>query len=210
MQGTRERVLQLIIEHREVRVEELADALGITGAAVRRHLDHLRADGLIDARQVRQPTGRPYHAYHPTEAAEGSLPGHYAELIARMLQSVSEQDVAVGVTSRMAESVAARHRSEVRATGGEDVIAQVTESLKREGILDGWRQEADGFHLVNGSCPYRWAAEVSSLPCESDRKVIELLVGEHVEQVHRIVDGSPICEYLVNSNPNATAPAGAH
>jgi predicted ArsR family transcriptional regulator len=38
---------------------------------------------------------------------------------------------------------------------------------------------------------------VSSLPCEADRKAIELLLGVDVEQIHRIVDGSPMCEYLV-------------
>ncbi len=210
MQGTRERILEYIIHQRESRVEDLAGALGITTAAVRRHLDHLRADGLIEARSVRQATGRPYYAYHPTDAGLGKIPEAYAELMARMLTSVSErEEVAEAVSGRMAETVASRHRDEIHAQRGEAVIVQVTESLKQEGILDSWRREADGFHLVNGTCPYRMAAEVSSLPCESDRKAIELLVGEHVEQTHRIVDGSPVCEYLVRLEANEAAPAGA-
>ena len=75
----------------------------------------------------------------------------------------------------------------------------MTASLRQEGILESWRAADDGFHLVNGTCPYRKAAEISPLPCESDRKAIELLLGLDVEQLNRIVDGSPICEYLVRT-----------
>jgi predicted ArsR family transcriptional regulator len=201
MQGTRERILALIVERREARVEELADALDITSAAVRRHIDHLRADGLVDARTVKQPTGRPYYAYYPTEAANGAMPAAYADLLERMLRGLGERDEVVSqVMESVAEALAQKHRSEVDEPVGGDVelrIVQVTESLRHDGILQSWHSGVDGFHLLNSTCPYRKAAEISSLPCESDRKAIELLLGLDVEQLNRIVDGSPVCEYLV-------------
>lgn len=203
MLGTRERVLELVIERREARVEELAEALEITTAAVRRHLDHLRADGLVDVRAVKQATGRPYYAFYPTEQARGAMPAPYADLLERMLRSLGErEDVIAQVMDSVAESVARKHRGEVTDTADETYetrIGQVTESLKQEGILQSWRADHDGFHLVNGQCPYRKAAEISPLPCQSDRKAIELLLGLDVEQLNRIVDGSPVCEYLVRS-----------
>lgn len=201
MQGTRDQVLQLVMERREARVEDLAEALGITPAAVRRHLDHLRADGLVDVRSVRQATGRPYHAFFPTERAFGALPLGYADLLERMLRSMGgREDITDAVAEQMAETVAARHRAELAGVAAGDPkerIVHVTESLKREGILEGWRAADDGFHLVNRTCPYRKAAEVSTLPCESDRRTIEKLLGEEVQLIHRIVDGAPVCEYLV-------------
>jgi predicted ArsR family transcriptional regulator len=200
MQGTRERILDFVIHHREARVEDLAAELGITTAAVRRHLDNLRADGLVDVRAVKQRTGRPYHAYHATEAA-APIPPHYADLLARMLHGLGERDdVIASVMASVAESLASRHRGEVAAHTDEELVAQVTESLREEGILESWRSEADGFHLVNGACPYHQAASISKLPCESDRKAIELLLGLDVEQLNRIVDGSPVCEYLVRGH----------
>ena len=203
MQGTRERVLTLVIDQHEARVEDLAEVLGITPAAIRRHLDHLRADGLVDARAVKQATGRPYYAYFPTERAAGPLPVAYAGLLERMLRSLGEREGAVeAVMEGVAESVASKHRSEVPPEADAEArIVFVTESLREEGILQGWRAATDGYHLVNGTCPYRKAAEISRLPCESDRKTIELLLGLDVEQVHRIVDGSPLCEYLVHTAP---------
>ncbi len=199
MQGTREQVLALVVQRREVRSEELAEALGISAVAVRRHLDNLRADGLVDVRSVKQATGRPYYAFFPTEKAGGELPPGYADLLARVLQSVEGRaDVTTAVAERMAESVARRHLSEIPvAASREERIVLATEGLREEGILDRWHAEQDGFHLVNCACPYRKAAELSDLPCESDRKAIEMLVGVEVLQVHRIVDGAPVCEYVV-------------
>lgn len=202
MQGTRERILELILERREVRVEELADELSITAAAIRRHLDHLRADGLVDARTVRQPTGRPFYSYFPTEAAQGKLPPSYADLLRRMLEGIGEREEVVGaVMESIAEALAARHREDLvdAPMSAEERIDAVTHSLREDGILDTWRAETDGFHLTNGTCPYIKAAEISTLPCESDRKAIEILLGGEVEQLHRIVDGSPVCEYLVRA-----------
>lgn len=197
MQGTRERVLTYVVQRHAVRVEELAAELGITAVAVRRHLDNLRADGFVEVRAVKQATGRPYHEYHPTEAALGVMPAHYADLMERMLRSVAAKEE---VMASVAEALAERHRGELHVRPGaaaEERVEQVTESLKGEGILRDWRSEDDGIHLINDACPYLRAAEISKLPCESDRKAIELLLGLDVEQLNRIVDGSPICEYLV-------------
>jgi predicted ArsR family transcriptional regulator len=202
MQGTRERILEFIVHRREARVEELAAELRISAVAVRRHLDHLRADGLVDVRAVKQATGRPYHAYHATERATPAIPAPYADLMERMLRSLGErEDVTASVMTSVAESLASRHRAEFGEISGtpEEKVVQVTASLKQDGILETWHTEEDGFHLVNGACPYLKAAEISNLPCESDRKAIELLLGLDVEQLNRIVDGSPICEYLVHA-----------
>ena len=202
MQGTRERILEFILEHREVRVEELAAALGISSVGIRRHLSNLRADGLVGMRPVKQATGRPYYSYYPTELAVPAMPAAYADLLERMLRGLGERaDVSGSVTTSVAESLASRHRSEIgeQSTDPEEMIVQVTESLKQDGILDSWHAAEDGYHLTNGQCPYRKAAEISKLPCESDRKAIELLLGVDVQQLNRIVDGSPVCEYLVHA-----------
>jgi DeoR family transcriptional regulator, suf operon transcriptional repressor len=200
MQGTRDRILEIIVERGELRVEELSRDLGITAAAVRRHLDHLRADGLVDARSVKQTTGRPYHVYYATELATGEMPAAYAGLMERMLKSLESRHETQDVAKVVGESLASRYSSEVDASGSaeqKDRIESVTASLREEGILQRWYSSADGYHLVNEACPYLKAAEISELPCESDHKAIEVLLGESITQVGRIVDGASCCEYVV-------------
>ncbi len=192
--------MQYVVDRRDARVEDLASEFGITAAAVRRHLENLRGDGLVDLKAVKQPTGRPYHVYFATDKATQAMPPAYADLMERMLRSLGEQeDVSTAVMMSVAESLASRHRPEVSGLSAEELVAKVTESLRAEGILDEWHNEEDGIHLVNGRCPYHKAAEISKLPCESDRKAIELLLGRDVEQLNRIVDGAQCCEYLVRA-----------
>ncbi len=208
MLGTRERILELMVRKREARVEDFAEELGITAAAVRRHLDNLRADGLADVRAVKQATGRPYYVYFATGKGLSSGAAAYAELLERMLLGLGEEsDVIPVVTERMAQSLAEKHRQALAGIAGStpaERVGRVTEVLREDGILDEWHAADDGFHLVNGACPYRKAAEISSLPCDSDRKAIELLLGLDVEQLERIVDGAPVCEYLVRARQNPT------
>ena len=201
LHGTRDRVLEHVIENHGARVEEMAEALGVKPAAIRRHLDHLRADGLIESRPVKQATGRPFLSWYPTAKAAGEAPPAFADLFGRILGWLGKEHIDEAVATGVAATLAERHRDEVEGSAsGEDRVEHVTESLRSEGILETWRAEADGFHLLNSCCPYPQAAELSRLPCEADRQAISLLIGEDVEQIERIVDGSPCCEYRVQLN----------
>src|SRR5690242_4239802 len=55
---TRARVARLILENGSVTASALGESLGLTPAAVRRHLDALLAEGLIDIRRARPQAHR--------------------------------------------------------------------------------------------------------------------------------------------------------
>ena len=57
--GTREEILALLRRHTSMSVEELARAIGLAPATVRRHLDVLLRDDYVEVSQVRGGTGRP-------------------------------------------------------------------------------------------------------------------------------------------------------
>jgi predicted ArsR family transcriptional regulator len=111
----------------------------------------------------------------------------------------------------VAHDIAGAYRSSVTGSSIEERVAQTSEALKDEGIVDHWRKDADGFHLMNTACPYRKAAEASQAPCHADHRTVELLVGAPVEQVTRMVDGHHMCEYVVRAqgtHDDDTADAG--
>ncbi len=175
---------------------------------MRRHLDHLRADGLVDVRAERHGVGRPAFVFFPTEEAEERAPSGYSRLLSRLyagLRSLDEaqirgQDGASVLRTTFevaAEQVAQEHQAEVGADSLETRVAQTSQALQREGIVDAWEKGIEGFLLTNSACPYRRAASATRGPCELDRRAIELLVDAPVRQVSRIADGQPACEYIV-------------
>ncbi len=191
---------------KEATAADLADTLDVSHQAVRRHLDGLRADGMIDSRQVRHGVGRPSLVFFPTELGDEHSGRTYLQLLRRLFRHFEnvEGDTAGNQTldyvfSGIAAEVAAEHVAEVRGKTLAERVPQVSHALEGEGIVDGWHKEGDVFHMLNTECPYLRLAEMSDAPCHSDRRSIELLIGQPVEQTRRIIDGAPVCEYVVQS-----------
>jgi predicted ArsR family transcriptional regulator len=203
VETTRDQVLRIVRGHREATVSQIAETLGVTHQAVRRHIDGLRADGLIEARLERHGVGRPSLVFSATDRADGAAGQTYLQLLSRLFRHIEKEpegerrQMLEDMFAGIAQEVAAEHVSEVRGLTLDERVAQVTRALETEGIADGWRKEGDIFHIHNGECPYLRLAELSDAPCRSDRQSIELLVGAAVEQTRRIVDGAPLCEYVI-------------
>jgi predicted ArsR family transcriptional regulator len=152
----------------------------------------------------RHEIGRPAYVYSLTERAEEQS-AHYPRLVNRMVRRLAAlpeaQPLLARVFDGVADDVAGVYRAQVTGTTVEERVAETSAALKDEGIVDHWRKDADGYHLMNTICPYRRAAEASDAPCHADHRVVELLVRAPVEQVSRIVDGQHVCEYLVRDAP---------
>src|SRR5687768_5347827 len=128
MQSTREQVLAIVLERHGVRVEDVARSLELSTAGARRHLDHLRGEGMVDVRMVRQHSGRPYYEFFPTRKALEREGAAYSRLVERLISHVSRlgSDEVTGrtgaeiigeVLDKVAEDVALEHRSEIEGVG---------------------------------------------------------------------------------------------
>ena len=207
---TRSVLLRYIVEHGGATVAQLAQALPLADATVRRHLDKLEVETLVSTDLVRQGPGRPYHVYQATDAGVRRDRDHSSDLAARLLTQIkaghTDPDA---VAEGVAEAIVAPHRATFASDAPLDErVAQTVQLLRNEGILDGWNRDSDGIHLHNHACPYRSAADASDCVCESDRLAIEKLLGMSVEQVGSLVQGDAACEYLVPASEFPAQRAG--
>ncbi|MDP9238619.1 MAG: ArsR family transcriptional regulator [Chloroflexota bacterium] len=205
MKSTRELMRDVLAARGEATVADITAELRLNAANIRRHLEVMRAEGLVDVRIQRHDIGRPSYVYRLTERAE-ELSAHYPRLVDRMFRGIASlpaeqaadgQQFMAQVFDRVAEDIAGTYRTKVTGTTVAARVAETSAALKDEGIVDHWRKDDDGFHLMNTACPYRKAAESSDAPCHADHRVVEMLVGAPVDQVSRMVDGKPMCEYVV-------------
>jgi DeoR family suf operon transcriptional repressor len=206
VRSTREALRELLATHGACTVAQAAGELGLNQANIRRHFEVMRAEGLVDITMQRHVVGRPSYVYRLTERGE-ELSGHYPRLVKRMFNRLSVltaervasdgRPIVEQVFDGVSEDVAGAYRPAVTGVTLEQRVAETSDALKGEGIVDHWRKEEDGYHLLNTTCPYRKAAEASDAPCHADRRTVELLVQAPVAQLHRMVDGSAHCEYVV-------------
>ena len=93
-QGTRELVLDLVVEKGPVTASIIAKILGLTTAAVRRHITTLEESGDIAEHELAQTgprsRGRPARHYIATDIAHERLHDSYSEIATRAMSYLAQ------------------------------------------------------------------------------------------------------------------------
>jgi predicted ArsR family transcriptional regulator len=206
---TRDRVSALLLEHGPQTATELAGRLGISPAAVRRHLDSLVAAGRIEERAggqgghaAHRGRGRPARRFHLTDAGRSSFPHAYDDLALTALRyvaasggpdavrAVAEQQL-VGLEARASNAV----EQAVHARPGEPVdrAQALAAALTAEGYAATASAISGGGQLCQHHCPVAHVAAEFPQLCEAETAVIGRLVGTHVQRLATIAHGDGIC-----------------
>ncbi|MFN8638724.1 MAG: helix-turn-helix domain-containing protein [Dehalococcoidia bacterium] len=210
--STRDEVIRWLHEQGPASVGTLAERIGVSEGAIRRHMDIMVAEGLVESRLERQGRGRPGLVYSLSEAGEErTAAANYARLLDRLypaLESLPEAEVSglpgdalvQRLFEAVARGVASEYSAHVTATELPDRVGQVADALSGEGILTQVIDDGDAYRLVNVGCPYRSTATENHACCEADRRTIELLLELPVVQTARAVEGASMCEYVVQKS----------
>jgi predicted ArsR family transcriptional regulator len=199
---TRDRVAQLLLQRGSATTSELSGALGFSSAAIRRHLDAMLADGLVEARQrpVRGPRGRgrPARVFSLTATARESFPHTYDDIATAALRWIARHSGAAAVSDFAAAQVAGleeRCRAAMREAG-DDPLARaeaLASALTAEGYAAGASTIASGGQLCQHHCPVAQVAAEFPQLCEAETRVISRLVGTHVQRLATIANGDGVC-----------------
>ena len=201
--GTRARVARSILENGPSTAASLGARLGLTPAAVRRHLDTLQADGMIEGRQARvlghRGRGRPARVFVVTEAGRDAFEQDYDDLAVGALRFLAEtggeQLVGQCARRRVAE-LEERYRPMVEAADGPEAKAR---ALARSLSVDGYAASVEtaptgsGEQLCQHHCPVAHVAEQFPQLCEAETEAFARLLGTHVQRLATIAHGDGIC-----------------
>ena len=202
---TRDRVSALLLEHGPQTATELAARLGISPAAVRRHLDSLVSAGRLEERLTRDAhrgRGRPARRFHLTDAGRATFPHAYDDLALTALRYVAASggpDAVRAVAEQQLAGLEARASSAVQqavdARPGEPVdrAQALAVALTAEGYAATASAISGGGQLCQHHCPVAHVAAEFPQLCEAETAVIGRLVGTHVQRLATIAHGDGIC-----------------
>lgn len=203
---TRERVAQCILQQGPSTAADLAARLDLTPAAVRRHLDHLLEEGLLETREQRvyghRGRGRPAKVFALTDAGRDAFYQAYDDLAVTALRFLAEQggDEAVAAFARrrvaeLEERYAAAVDRAVHERGPGAASEALAEALTGDGYAASVRDgiTGTGAQLCQHHCPVAHVAAEFPQLCEAETEVFARLLGRHVQRLATIAHGDGVC-----------------
>ncbi|WP_372449248.1 helix-turn-helix transcriptional regulator [Streptomyces montanisoli] len=218
--STRGRVARSILDHGPSTVAELADRLGLTAAAVRRHLDALVADAVVEPRDKRvygsRGRGRPAKVFALTDCGRDAFDQSYDKLAADALRWIAS---AAGGGERGEAAVAAfararaaaqtdPYRAPVGEADPEGRAAALADALSADGYAAAARSAPGGAgeQLCQHHCPVAHVAEQFPQLCEAETEAFSHLLGTHVQRLATIAHGDGVCTTFIPRTPQGAAP----
>jgi predicted ArsR family transcriptional regulator len=197
---TRERVARSILELGPSTAAVLAERLDLTPAAVRRHLDHLVADGAVEAREPRvygtRGRGRPAKLFALTESGRDHFDQQYDDLALQALRFLAEtggEDAVMAFARRRVADLESNYRDILAAEPDVAPAEALARALTQGGYAASVRTGPVGAQLCQQHCPVAHVAHEFPQLCEAETEVISKVLGRHVQRLATIAHGDGVC-----------------
>jgi iron-sulfur cluster biosynthesis transcriptional regulator SufR len=202
---TRRRILIALKERGGMTADELADRLGISPVAVRRHLTNLERDRLVDHEEEQRGIGRPSYVYRLTEAANRIFPNNYDQLASHVLETIQElygPEAVSRIFEHRAQELARSYRPLITGGSLPDRLEQLIELREADGYMPALEQQEDGTYVLRQyHCPIIRVAEGCIEACSQELSLfVDLLDAEVIRQNHQVA-GDKQCSYRIRPRP---------
>ena len=203
---TKGQVARLILELGPSTAATLGSRLGLTPAAIRRHLDNLLAEGLIETRTARtygnRGRGRPAKVFVITDAGRSAFEHAYDDLATGALRFLAERAGPEAIAEFARAQIADLERRYAPAVDRGE-IAQRVQALAEALSADGYAASAGpaptigraggGEQLCQHHCPVAHVAAEFPQLCEAETEAFGRLLGTPVQRLATIAHGDGIC-----------------
>lgn len=213
--GTRVRLVRSLLSDGPSTVAALAARLGLTSAAVRRHLDLLSAEGAVEASERppygpvdRRGRGRPAKVFALTELGREPFEQAYDDLATdalRHLQAALGDEAVRAFARHRAADLVERIRPAVALAAPADRATALAVALTAEGFAASATPTAGGVQVCQHHCPVAHVAAEFPQLCEAETEAFASLLGGHVQRLATIAHGDHVCTTSVPHSSGATA-----
>jgi predicted ArsR family transcriptional regulator len=201
---TRERVARSILELGPSTAAVLAERMDLTPAAVRRHLDHMIAEGAVEAREPRtygvRGRGRPAKVFALTQAGRDRFDQQYDDLAVQALRFLEEtggDDAVMEFARRRVADLETQYHDIMAAEPGVEPAEALARALTLDGYSASVRQGPVGEQLCQQHCPVAHVAREFPQLCEAETEVIARLLDRHVQRLATIAHGDGVCTTFI-------------
>jgi predicted ArsR family transcriptional regulator len=200
---TRHAVCELLKRNGPQTVAQLGAALGVSGVAVRRHLEALEQDGLVRQTARPQGRGRPAHVYALTERGHDLFPRNYHQLVAQLLEAADTEfgDAAIErLFDHRQQTLTELYASRTQGRPLPELARALAAIQDENGYMADCVPAGEGRFMVREhNCAIARVAACWPTACRHELALFQRLAGPEVEveRVAHIQAGDPTCAYVL-------------
>lgn len=210
---TRDVVARSILENGPSTAAALSEKLGLTPAGIRRHLDALVSEGVLEAREphsaLLRGRGRPSKVFLMTDNGREKFEHSYDDLAVAALKfmsaQVGEQSIRAFADSRADDIIKKAsallekrsHKSEALAIFLSDQGYAATVAVKSQGE-----------EICQHHCPIAHVAAEFPQLCEAETRAFSELLGTHVQRLATIAHGDGVCTTFIPKTARSSTKRG--
>ena len=209
---TREVIARPILENGPSSALTLSERLGLTPAGIRRHLDALVDEGIIEPREPRTREvgrGRPSKVFVMTDFGRASFEHSYDDLAISALRFIAQLDGVRAFAQTRAEEMERKFAKQseallakgARSSNAEETekmtIAALADFLSGEGYAASVHQIPIGVEMCQHHCPIAHVAAEFPQMCETETEAFSKILGTHVQRLATIAHGDGVCTTVI-------------
>jgi len=202
---TRDQVARSILENGPSTAAVLSQRLGLTPAGIRRHLDLLVNDGVLEAREPQSALirgrGRPSKVFVMSDKGREQFEHSYDDLAVAALKFMSAHSGDHLVNSFAQSRADDIERKAALAIAKKSNKTQaVAEFLTEQGYAASVAQKPMGEEICQHHCPIAHVASEFPQLCEAETEALSRILGTHVQRLATIAHGDGVCTTFIPTN----------
>lgn len=208
--GTRNAVARSVLENGPSTAVVIGERLGLTPAGVRRHLDLLIEDGILEAREPHSALirgrGRPSKVFVMTDQGREKFEHSYDDLAVAALKFISSTSGA-HLVGEFAQSRADEigRKATVALKNAKNKNEALSSFLTTQGYAATVQERGLGVELCQHHCPIAHVAAEFPQLCEAETELFSQLLGTHVQRLATIAHGDGVCTTFIPKTSKKTS-----
>ena len=203
--STRDAVARSVLENGPSTAVVLGERLGLTPAGIRRHLELLIADGILEARDphvgLTRGRGRPSKVFVMTDFGREKFEHSYDDLAVAALKFMSAQSGEHQVRAFAdTRAVDIERKAALAMTKSSNKVDSLASFLTEQGYAASIEVHANGVQLCQHHCPIAHVAAEFPQLCEAETEIFSKILGTHVQRLATIAHGDGVCTTYIPKN----------
>lgn len=204
---TRAAILRLMKHEAFVSIPRIAEALGVSHEAARKHVVELQRNGWIDsdcgpdeAERRDAAPGRPPVRYCLTAAGDHLFPKQYPQLLVGLLDTIAAEGDATALLTRITDDRVAELEPRVAPLPLKRKMSALRAIYSDGDPFVDVERRGEDYVLIERNCPYLTFAMERPAICSTTVSTLRRLTGCEVVRERRFQDGDGRCEFHVRTS----------